>query len=100
MTGIPRIGLLPIMTIPLLAGTCGLVGPAYGPPSGAVAVVDMTNGLSFDAGTVTIRAGETVEWRNRSFFTHTVTGDPSRAKAPAHALLPKGAAPFSAQVCR
>lgn len=73
---------------------CGLSGPAHGPAaSNAAAVVDM-GFESFSPDSVTIRAGQTVEWRNTSLITHTVTDDPKRAEAPADAGLPAGAQPF------
>ncbi len=49
---------------------------------------------SYSPASVTIRAGETVEWRNTSVITHTVTDDPQRAKVPTDAGLPAGAQPF------
>lgn len=59
-----------------------------------VAVVDMTFGLKFQPAEVRVRAGQTVEWRNKGFFEHTVTFDPSKAADPAHVSLPAGVAPF------
>jgi plastocyanin len=50
-----------------------LGGPAYAPPPHDAAVVEMTTWLSFDPSDVEIMAGDTVEWRNTSPFTHTVT---------------------------
>jgi plastocyanin len=99
MTGIEKgvPGLLLTASL-LLLGACGLGGPAYGPGSDAAAVVDMTNTLAFQPDAVRIKAGETVEWRNRSLFTHTVTDDPARAKDAADAQLPKSAPSFSARV--
>ena len=79
----------------LTLGACGLGGPAHEPPPDDVAaVVEMTNGLSFSPGEVTVPAGGIVEWRNTSFFTHTATADPRRATAPDHVRLPPGAEPF------
>ena len=50
-------------------------GPAYGPKSANAAVaVTLTSGLRFDPKEVSIKAGQTVEWRNKSIETHTVTG--------------------------
>src|SRR5260221_2831039 len=99
MTGIAKIVLDLLLTASLLSlGACGRGGPAYGPGSDAAAVVDMTNGLAFQPDAVRIKAGETVEWRNRSLFTHTVTDDPARAKDAGDAQLPEGAQSFSAQV--
>lgn len=58
------------------------------------AVVDMTFGLKFEPAEVRIRAGETVEWRNKAFFAHTVTFDPAQAQDPSQVSLPAGVAPF------
>lgn len=74
---------------------CGFGGPAYDrPPPRVDKVVDMTTTLNFAPRAITIRAGETVEWRNVSIMDHTVTADPARAKNPAHVRLPPGAEPF------
>src|SRR5260370_22448111 len=99
MTGTARVMLGLLLTASLLSlGACGFGGPAYGPSSDAAAVVEMTNGLAFQPDAVRIKAGETVEWRNRSLFTHTVTDDQARAKDAADAQLPEAAPSFSAQV--
>jgi len=83
-----------LLLLPLAA--CNTGGPAYELPAGFYgAVVDMTSTLNFDPASVTIRAGETVLWRNRSLFAHTVTFDPDKAADPAHVLLPDGAEPFA-----
>ncbi len=89
MTGIAKIVQGLLLTAPLLSlGACGLGGPAYGPGSDAAAVVNMTNSLAFQPDAVRIKAGEAVEWRNRSLFAHTVTDDPARAKDAGDAELP------------
>ncbi|HEX6980127.1 MAG TPA: plastocyanin/azurin family copper-binding protein [Alphaproteobacteria bacterium] len=65
---------------------CGTGGPAYQPPSADVAAVVEMSGFSFTPATVRVRVGDTVEWRNKSLFTHTVTFDPavtSDVSAPA-----------------
>ena len=41
-----------------------------------------------------MRPGQTVEWRNTSFFTHTATCDPAKAEDPRHVELPAGARTF------
>jgi plastocyanin len=56
----------------LLAG-CGWGGPAYAPPAKGAAIVEMSTWLSFEPASITVKAGDTVEWRNTSPFTHTVT---------------------------
>jgi plastocyanin len=90
-------GLRGLWLFPALAlGACAYGGPAYGPPPrDAAAVVAMTTGLGFSPEHVTIRVGETVEWRNRSPFTHTVTADAAKVATPADVSLPIGAAPFA-----
>ncbi|WP_162913018.1 plastocyanin/azurin family copper-binding protein [Rhodospirillaceae bacterium SYSU D60014] len=78
-----------------MLGACGLGGPAHQPPpSDIAAVVEMTNGLNFSPDEITLPAGGTVEWRNTSFFTHTITVDPARASNPDDVRLPPGAEPF------
>ena len=57
-------------------------------------VVHMTDRARFEPALVTIKAGETVEWRNASRHPHTVTLNPDLAKNPAHVVLPEGAEPF------
>lgn len=79
----------------LLLSACGLRGPAHGPPApNAQAVVDM-GFESYRPAAVTIRAGDTVEWRNTSLITHTVTDDPALAKSRGDAALPPQAAAFN-----
>ena len=72
------------------ASAAFLLAAAPGPAQDAqpAAVVNMTFGLKFDPAEVHIRAGDTVEWRNRAFFKHSVTFDPSNAEDPAHVVLP------------
>jgi len=55
------------------------------------AVVRMTDTFMFEPAAVTIRAGETVEWRNASRFRHSVTADPAQGRA----ALPPGAQAFA-----
>jgi plastocyanin len=82
------------LSMALALSGCGLGGPAHGPPApSAAAVVDMGFARYLPV-EVTIRSGDTVEWRNTSLITHTVTDDPSRARNQGDALLPPGAPPF------
>jgi plastocyanin len=59
------------------------------------AVVEMTPEPAFNPKRVTIRAGQTVEWRNDSERMHTVTGDPAAAANPADVSVPAGSQPFN-----
>ena len=64
-----------IFSAALALSACAHNGPAYAPTSsGAAATVHMSSGLRFNPAEVTIRAGQSVEWRNTSIETHTVTG--------------------------
>lgn len=76
-----------LLALPLLSG--GAVGRVPRP----VAVVEI-HGIQFQPDTLRIRAGQTVEWRNRSKLTHTVTADPEKAADPADVRLPEGAKTF------
>ena len=62
---------------------CGLNGPANEPLPPGAAHVEMGL-LSFSPKNLTIRRGETVQWRNISIFAHTVTNNAG----------PPGGAPF------
>lgn len=64
------------------------------PPGDVAAIVTMTNDNLFVPLRVTVRAGQTVEWRNTSIVMHTVTADPERAAQATSYSLPPGAAPF------
>lgn len=77
----------------LLLAACGAGGPAYA-PAGSDPIIEMTSGLSFSPAEVEVSVGQTVEWRNTSLFTHSVTTDPAKVSDPTQVALPEGAAPF------
>ncbi len=83
-----------VVSLAIALSGCGLSGPAHGPPAANAAAVVEMGFESFSPTDVTIRAGDTVEWRNTSLITHTVTDDPKRATDPSDAGLPPGAQPF------
>ena len=62
-------------------------------PGRPAAVVKMI-GQDFQPKTVTISAGQTVEWVNTAGDPHTVTVEPDKALVPTDAALPKNAQPF------
>ena len=78
----------------LLLGGCGIGGPAYTHPATRAAAVIDIGFMSFNPATVTIHAGETVEWRNTALIAHTVTDDPKQEKKTGDAISPRGAAAF------
>ena len=79
----------------LMLGACA-TDPGAGTqlPEGVAAVVEMTPLFAHSPEAVVVHVGDTVEWRNRSFFTHTVTADASKAADANHVALPPGAAAF------
>ncbi len=86
---------LSVSILPLLLADCGIGGPAHGPPDPrAAAVVDM-GFESFTPASVTIKAGQTVEWRNTSPITHSVSFDPGAAMQRGDVALPSGVQPFA-----
>jgi plastocyanin len=73
---------------------CAHGGPAYNAAPAGVKVVTMTSGLHFEPMTLTIQRGQTVQWANKAFMSHTVTFDPAKAKTASDVSLPAGVAPF------
>jgi plastocyanin len=59
-------------------------------PAATVEIV----GIEYRPAKVTIHTGEAVEWKNNSWFTHTVTAQPSLADDKKDVQLPDGAVPF------
>src|SRR3546814_9366595 len=90
-TGVALLALLPALA------ACGLGGPAYrAGATDAATVIDM-GVFSYDPAEVTVRAGDTVEWRNTSPMRHTVTADAAKADHPADEI---GKASCRERVCQ
>jgi plastocyanin len=65
-----------------LATGCTHEGPAYAPkPADVAAVVEMTNTFGFSPEMARIPVGGTVEWRNTSIATQTITADEQMVRA-------------------
>ena len=62
--------------------------------AGNVIAVEMNDNLRFAPTEITIKAGDTVEWRNIGSIPHTVTADPGRAPGSRNIELPAGAETF------
>jgi len=75
-------------------GARGQQRNGQGSGSGGSLRVTMTDALRFQPNSVTIRAGETVQWRNDSELVHTVTADPQRVADSENVALPAGAETF------
>lgn len=73
---------------------CGASGPAHDEPPPNVDATVAMQGVSFNPASIRIRSGNTVQWRNTTNMTHTVTANPSLAANPANVELPQGAEPF------
>lgn len=58
-------------------------------------VVKLNDSLKFTPAKVTVKAGDTIRWRNASVLVHTVTDDPDIAAKKSDYDLPKGAKPFN-----
>jgi plastocyanin len=71
---------------------CSQTGPAFGPPNANTAATIEMSGFHFAPETARVKVGDTVEWRNKSSFTHTVSADPARF--PKDVSIPAGAEPF------
>ena len=62
--------------------------------AGNVLAVEMNDNLRFAPTEITIKAGDTVEWRNIGSVRHTVTADPGRAPGSKNIELPASAETF------
>ncbi|MDP9351024.1 MAG: plastocyanin/azurin family copper-binding protein [Chloroflexota bacterium] len=56
-------------------------------------VVEMKD-LQYAPARLTIKAGDTVTWRNTDGIAHTVTADPAKARDKESTRLPEGAEPW------
>lgn len=70
---------------------CGNWLAACGEKAGPVVEMD---GLKYVPARLTVKAGDTVSWRNTDGMAHTVTGDPAKARDERSARLPEGAEPW------
>ena len=62
--------------------------------AGNIIVVELNDKLRFAPTEITIKAGDTVEWRNIGSIPHTVTADPRLAPGSRNVELPDGAEAF------
>ncbi len=62
--------------------------------AGNIIVVELNDKLRFVPTEITIKAGDTVEWRNIGSIPHTVTADPRRAPSSRNVELPDGSEAF------
>ena len=62
--------------------------------AGNIIAVEMNDNLRFAPTEITIKVGDTVEWRNTGSIGHTATADPGRAPGSKNIALPAGAETF------
>src|SRR5689334_21457319 len=89
---IPLRSVATMIAVASALAACAETGPAYGPPSANAAGSVIMIGFQFLPETTYVKAGDTVEWRNQSSFTHSVNANPARF--PDDVSIPAGAAPF------
>ncbi len=65
--------------------------------TGNLIAVEMTDSLRFAPTEITIKAGDTIEWRNIGAIPHTVTADPGSAAGSRNIELPNGAEAFDSR---
>ena len=90
---------IPQPTVPMRAWMLALliailgvnVAEAY---TDTAAVVDLNDSLKFTPAEITVKVGDTVEWRNIGRFPHTVTADPMRVGVKSNVELPQDVEPF------
>ena len=72
-----------------------IVSPAAAPGPAAV-VVKMNDDMPmYSPETLTIKEGQTIEWKNVGTVSHSATNNPQLADNPEHALSPSGADIFN-----
>ncbi len=59
-----------------------------------ITVVGMNDKVQFVPNEITIKVGDTVEWRNIGAIPHTITADPRRVPSSTKIKLPNGAEAF------
>ena len=79
------------------AASAGLAALGAAGPAAAAQTIKVNTSrttMTFDPAEVTIKKGDSVEWRNRSIVRNSITCDPAKAKKPESVMLPAGAKPF------
>ena len=91
------IALAPLALVAACAGTAPAPGAGPVEPVSTIGTnetVDMTSAMRFSPNVVTINAGETVDFRNISTFTHTVSTTADTPMEMQATLMPAGAEAF------
>ena len=85
------VGIAGIMAVAAFVGVRLTSASASTPPT-VVKMIDMP--ATYEPAKITIKVGETVEWKNVGNSVHHASSDPSAAVNPAEVSNPPGAKPF------
>lgn len=91
LVGLGVLGIGAVLVVAAFAGL-RLTSAAASTPPLVVKMVDMP--ATFQPAQLTIKVGETVEWKNVGNSVHHASSDPSTAVNPAEVSNPPGAKPF------
>ena len=91
LVGLGVLGIGAVLVVAAFAGL-RLTSAAASTPPLVVRMVDMP--ATFQPAQLTIKVGETVEWKNVGNSVHHASSDPSTAVNPAEVSNPPGAKPF------
>ena len=91
LVGLGAMGLVAVLAVAALVGLRLTSASASTPPI-VVKMIDMP--ATYEPAKLTIKVGETVEWKNVGNSVHHASSDPSTAVNPAEVSNPPGAKPF------
>lgn len=94
VAAVAMVGYLGPAALPSGAETPSKTAQKSGAETGEPAATVTMDVVNFLPKQVTVKVGNTVEWRNTSSVAHTVTADPKKARDAKNVSLPKGARTF------
>jgi plastocyanin len=91
LVGLGVVGIAGVLAIAVFVGV-RLTSAAASTPPIVVKMIDMP--ATYEPARITIKVGDTVEWKNVGNSVHHASNDPSTAVNPAEVSNPPGAKPF------
>jgi plastocyanin len=91
LVGLGVVGIAGVLAIAVFVGVRLTSASASTPPI-VVKMIDMP--ATYEPARITIKVGDTVEWKNVGNSVHHASNDPSTAVNPAEVSNPPGAKPF------
>ena len=83
----------------IAAGTAAAGLAAAGQAAAATHQVNIPRAENkYDPTELTIKRGDTVEWRNRQIYKHSITCDPAKARKPENTAMPAAAKAFDSDM--